>query len=252
MRDNPNAPRALLEFSQISLDDAEEGVHKLFSKYRLTIPITPEVMNVGEQELRRLPYIRFSRWLRYLMDEELTEHICGVQEDERPALLAEFWRRYRAVHPEHALFQMRDIDLSACVPVFSHIDEGRTYKKQGLLILSVHGALGKGTRNYKRRVGTKKFHIKHNPMGMNYLGNTWGTQFMFCSLLRTAYAKSSRVLDDVLKVFAADMSSLIYDGVLRTTSQHCRCWFVFMVLNFHLCTHAGFACFLGFAWGHLR
>ena len=216
MSENPNSTRALRELAAVREKGAEEPVHNIFRKYHLTIPIEPEVLNLGKGELKRFPYIPFSRWVRYLMDVGLaSKHLCGVPEGEMRALLLEFWSRYKAIHGEHQMFAMEGLDLGSCIPCYSHVDEGRAYKKQGILLLSVHGCLGRGTRAWRKRVGfgVRKQNLKRSGMGLNYVGSSWGTQFLFCCLHRQAYSKDPTPLDTVMSTFAADMASLATDGV---------------------------------------
>ncbi|OLQ08476.1 40S ribosomal protein S3-3 [Symbiodinium microadriaticum] len=219
VKDNVAATRALRELAEVRLNDAEAGVHRVFSKYHLTVPIQPEHLNVGEKELAKLPFIPFSRWVTYLMDEGLAaNHLCGLEESEMPRVLEEFWRRYEAVHPEHSMFGSdHECDYSRAVPVYSHFDEGRTYKKQGIMILSVHGALGRGTRNFNKMMGTTRLDVSEHPMRLNYIGNTWGSQFLSCSLVRTAYAKNSFPLEVVFDRFAADFAMLATNGVVENS-----------------------------------
>ena len=214
--ENPNSTRALRELAAVREKDAEEPVHNIFRKYHLTIPIEPKVLNLGKGELKRFPYIPFSRWVRYLMDVGLaSKHLCGVPEGEMRALLLEFWSRYKAIHGEHQMFAMEGLDLGSCIPCYSHVDEGRAYKKQGILLLSVHGCLGRGTRAWRKRVGfgVRNQNLKRSGMGLNYVGSSWGTQFLFCCLHRQAYSKDPTPLDTVMSTFAADMASLATDGV---------------------------------------
>ena len=210
----------MVEIAQAAVRDAGgnvpqacTGVHQVFRKYHLTVPIKPETLNVGPGELSTLPFVPFSDWVRWLLDERLaSEQLCGVPEAEMSATLREFWRRYQQIHPENAMFKQEGLDLAKTVPVFSHIDEGRTYKRAGICILSVHGALGTGTKSYQRRLKVRKVSLKKSGMGMNYMRNTWTTQFMCCSLIKSAYAKDPRVSDNVLLRFASDMAHLAKHG----------------------------------------
>ena len=214
-KDQENPSRALREFAMIANNNAEAAVHRLFRKYHLTIPIQPKFLNLGEGELAHFPYIPLTDWVTYLLDVGMAaETLCGTSEAEMPGLLTEYWLRYKAIHPQHAIFRM-NFDMSQCVPMYSHIDEGRTYKKGGILILSCHGALGRGTRNYRLRIGrmVRKQTLKQTGMPLNYTGSSWATQFMIASLVRTAYAKKPEVLDKLLQTFAEDMACLAYYGV---------------------------------------
>ena len=217
---------ALKEFAAIKLNDAEAPAHKLFHKYGLSADVAMKTLDVGPGELKKFPYLPFSEWVKFLLDNDKVEQLVGVPAQERPELLQEFWCRFEKLHPAHDIFNLSRegrVDLRKTIPVYCHVDDGRTYKSKGLFVLSVHGALGRGTAAYKRRMGVRKTAIKQNPMGMNYIGNTWGTQFFFCSLLRSVMAEDEAVLDKVLSVFAKDMEELAISGVQNTRGND-RLW----------------------------
>ena len=186
-------------------------------------------MLLGRQgELKQCPLICFSKWVTYLLDENKLSFLCGDFENEESmeATLEEFWHRYRALHPHHQLFAMAEqnqVSLKRCIPVYSHIDEGRTYKSKALTILSVHGALGKGTRSFNKRFGIRKFHIKRDPMKMNFQGSTWGTHFIIFSLLRAASVENPAALNKLISHFAEDMSRLARNGVYNSIGAR-RVW----------------------------
>ena len=214
--------RALREFAAVRDRDAESACHKLFAKYGLSAPVEIDYVNLGDAELAKFPHLRFSNWLRYLLDSDQTRLLCGAEKNEQEELFHEFWQRYEALHPQHdifSLFRSGNVDAGRCAPAFCHFDEGRTYKSKALLIVSLHGALGKGTRSYQRRMGTKKFHIKRNPMPLNYTGKTWGTQFFLCSLLRSAIATHPNSLNMMLATLATDLEHVATTGVSSTNGR---------------------------------
>eukprot|EP00439_Symbiodinium_sp_Y106_P019686 s6514_g2.t1 len=220
VRDKPNddVSPALREFAAIKNNDAEEACHKLFEKYRLCSPVKVNNLNLGPGELRRFPFVCFSEWVKHLMDTNRLENLCGVPAAHMEEVLTEFWTRYEVVHPNHQIFEAAregELLLSRTIPVFAHMDEGRTYKSKALLILSVHGAIGKGTNAYCRRVG-KIDNIAENPLPMNYIGNTWTNQFMICSILRTAFKSSPEVLNTILARFSEDLENLEREGVTNS------------------------------------
>ena len=220
------ATPALWEFASIKTNDAEDACHALFHKYGLAVPVKIETMNLGSKELRKFPFIRISSWVRYLMDNGKVDRLCGIPGAEREVFLQEFWARYENLHSGHKIFEFAregKVNLRKCLPIYAHADEGRTYKSKALLILSVHGALGRGTRAYRRRMGTRKLHIKKNPMGMNYVGSTWSTQFMFCCLLRAAMVEDASLLDRVTGVFSEDLEQIAVRGVSNSAGTD-RLW----------------------------
>ena len=218
-----DAPQALRELVAIRGKDAEDGCHKLFRKYNLTVKVPIETIVVGEGEAAALPIVTVSSWVRYLMDNSLIQQLCGVTIDALEPLLQEFWQRFRAIHPTHAVFAPAStVPLHRLVPIYAHIDDGRTYKSKALTVLSIHGCLGKGTRSYVRRMGTRKIHLKRSSMPMNFVGATWSNQFLFGSLLRAVNHDSPMALDLLLGRFAADLAELATEGV--TSSNGERLW----------------------------
>lgn len=78
----------------------------------------------------------------------------GHSLSESREMLLSFWGKYRALFPQHELWSEVDNnrkELSHCLPMFLHGDEGVTYKKSGVLVLSLQGAFGFGSRASKRR-----------------------------------------------------------------------------------------------------
>ena len=210
------ATLALRELAEIREQDAETGCQKLFRRYALTVdaPITKLALG-GDGEVSSLPVVRFSAWVQYLMDHDLIECLTGVPDSEMEARLREFWARYHMLYPDHQLYQLAEagsVDTSRTIPVYAHVDEGRTYKNKALLILSLHGALGKGTRSYKRRF-VRQPHLKRDPMGMNYIGATWGTNFVYGCVLRTVSQQQPEALIRLFSDFATDMTMLATAGV---------------------------------------
>ena len=207
-----DAPQALRELAAIRGKDAEDGCHKLFRKYNLTVKVPIETIVVGEGEAAALPIVTVSSWVRYLMDNSLIQQLCGVTMDEMEPLLQEFWQRFRAIHPTHAVFAPAStVPLHRLVPIYAHIDDGRTYKSKALTV-----------RSYVRRRGTRKIHLKRSSMPMNFVGATWSTQFLFGSLLRAVNHDSPMALDLLLGRFAADLAELATEGV--TSSKGERLW----------------------------
>eukprot|EP00439_Symbiodinium_sp_Y106_P019610 s2254_g2.t1 len=209
-------PPALIEFANIREKDAEEACHKLFNKYDLTVPVRIDTIRAGDTgELPQLPVVKFSSWAKYLLDYGKLQQLVGVPEQDMEPRLEEFWERYRALYPEHQVFVLAEnetLQLRRSVPVFAHVDEGRTYKSKALLILSVHGCLGKGTRGYAKRF-VRKPHIKRDPMGMNYIGSTWTTHFTFGALLRSLINEDDSCLNKLMSAFGSDMTELATQGV---------------------------------------
>ena len=132
-------------------------------------------------------------------------------------MLKEFWKRFRAIRPDYGLFELSDagmISLETAIPFFSHTDEGRSYKHLGLWVLSSHGVLGRGTRRYLETQGHLR-PLEDNEMGLNFAGATWGTQFIFSTMIKTTYTKHPEAQDELVRLYAEDVKNLLFEGVTK-------------------------------------
>jgi hypothetical protein len=227
--ENPRASEALKEFGAIRPRDAEVRAHQVLEKHGLTCPIQIDRVDLDEaKRYKRFPYIKFSTWVKYLLDtDRLPRQLCACDSlQSMEVKLEEFWKRYEAIQPTHKIFQMKEsgeVDLRYVIPVYSHTDEGRSYKKAALWLLSTHGALGRGTRGFLKR-GKDKLPLKRNGFGLNFCGHTWSTNFMFSCMLRKFFKKKPQVLDDLISVYARYMEDLLINGVWNAAGTvHVRC-----------------------------
>ena len=210
LAENPRANLAVQRFAKIPLDNAEEGCHTLFKELGFCAPIT---IHFWVQNEVKVPYLKLSDWVQWLLDtDRLWCQMVGVPSWEKmQVVLGEFWFRYGALYPDHEVFSL-PVDFKRTIPFYSHTDEGRTYKSKAIWILSVHGALGRGTQAYVQK-GKHRAKLNRLQMGMNFIGNTWSTHFMFTSLVRQFIHDNSYVLDALVEVFAADCAKLLHEGV---------------------------------------
>jgi len=222
--ENPNASQSLQEFAAVREQDAEVRGCKILEKHGLKAPIAIHHIHLGEsKQLKSFPCMKFSSWVRYLLDTgRVPSQLCGCKDMESmSARLCEFWKRYEQMHASLPIFEMSRnglVDLRYLIPTFSHTDEGRSLKKQALWILSVHGALGRGTRAWIRK-GKNETPLRRNGMGLPFVGPTWSNHFMFACMLRKFFKKFPAALDNLVEAFADDMQMMLHDGV---TSQDGR------------------------------
>ena len=224
LREDPQGATPLLrEFANIPEKDAETAAHQIFRKAGLASPLDVSCHDLGAEGMESWPVLKFSSWLRYLIDtKRAPSQLCGVktmQEMHQRLLL--FWERFEALYPEHEVFvraRSNAIDLSHSIPVWSHTDEGRSQKKWALLVISVHGALGRGTSQFLEEV-SKDPALRHH-MGLNFVGPSWGTQFLFTTMMRTLHQKHPEALAQLYQVFARDMSECALQGVTGKDGCH--------------------------------
>lgn len=214
MQTNPEAPRVLREFAKVSINDAEKGCHRIFAKYNYIPPVEIEYTTLGEGYLKDFPFIRLSSWVQWLLDSgRLWRHFVGARSwESMQEILNTFWGRYNSLYPEHQVFQM-GLDLRCVIPFFSHQDEGRTKKHDGIWIFASHGCIGRGTTAFLKK-GKDRIPLHRSGLGMNFIGCTWSSHFLFCTMVRTVLEENPEAMNDLMKLYATDVALLAHSGIV--------------------------------------
>ena len=168
-----------LNYKTISISAEEEAVTSVFRRYNFYYPVEFSVHDAPP--LKGFTWIKPSSFLRSMSKtNDLTHLLGGHTLDESRDLLTSFWAKFRAICPKHQLWAAVDSKkkpLTSCIPIFLHGDEGVTYKKQGLLVLSFQGAIGFGSS--KR---AKDMEANYRAMGegipMNFLKTGFQTRML--------------------------------------------------------------------------
>ena len=226
---HPSPSEAMRDFARILPTNAEKGTHRVLRKHDLVADVDIHEANLGEGILQKFPYIPTSAWMQYLMDSgRLWRQMVGVPSFRKMKLvLREYWSRFQAIRPGHKVFELAQsgaLVLERCIPIFSHSDEGRSYKHLGLFVLSVAGAVGRGTRPYLNS-NQHRNGISSNQMGLNFTGRTWSTQFMHSCMIKTVYDSHPQAQDGLVRLFAEDLAKLLRDGIMSKDGRR-HVWFV--------------------------
>ena len=79
-------------------------------------------------------------------------------------------------------------------------------------------ALVGGTKQYLDDI--QRDPDKRDAMGLNFLGPSWGTQFLFSVMMRGVWQKYPRALDKLVELFADDLSKCALQGVASTRNPN--------------------------------
>ena len=197
-----------------ALDDRnpERGVHRMVSKYKLSLPIPMTDVKVGEHTI---PVLMMSDWAKFLLRMNLWYTLCGLSKPDpqrSSAIWSKFWENFRAIQPEHPIFA-REINLGNTCALLLHGDEGRSQRKSPILCISTHSILGYGLRTSAKH--TKKGYCA---MKLNYEQPTWTTRCLLSVLPRAYYADDDgEDLDsfqDLLRGLGTDMNQLWENGLV--------------------------------------
>ena len=131
--------------------------------------------------LQDFPWIRPSNFLKSMGLMNDLDHLLGGHSLEGAEnLLLDFWSKYRALVPEFQLWAESDAglkDLRRCIPLYLHGDEGVTYKKNGVLVMSFQGAFGYGSSHRAKEV-EQNYRAMGEGIPLNFLKTGVQTRMM--------------------------------------------------------------------------
>ena len=203
------------ELSNIPLSHSEQGVHRVLQENGHTVPVPFEYVDLPSQ--KAVPCIKFSSWVQYLARTDRLHYITGAKTvKRRQELCREYWRRMKDLRPDLPLFQWEKdskLDLGCVIPILHHGDEGRSYRKLPLMVLSTHGVLGQGSWQSEHLKSKKEPAMDENPLNLNFIGSTMLTHYVFATLPQCLYKHHPEALDTMLSIYAADLRALALEGV---------------------------------------
>ena len=210
-----NKSKGLRALSKIGLTHSETGAHRVFRKFGQTLDVA--ISKVDLPTKKQFPYVPFSEWLRFVVQNDQLEYLVGVNDvGDMQKRLKLFWTRYKAIYPGHEIFhreQCGQIQCNMCIPVLHHGDEGRGLKKKQIMILSIHGAIGKGSHHSR----------VDDPLQLNLMGNTFLTHYLFCAMPIYLYNECPDAFITMLDIQAKDFVNLFQDGLLINNRRFYVC-----------------------------
>ena len=156
----------------------------------LKIPITwvpmPAKLKDGSQEF---PVLQATDTVSFLAETDNLPKLFGeAPMDGIKDTLLEFWRRFATTNGDHQVFEAAAkglVCLERAIPILLHGDEGRGFKRQGVMCLSLQGAIGKGTRPFQDRFQNES--SQKARMGVNMAGSSFNTRLLFASMPKKWY-----------------------------------------------------------------
>ena len=205
---------AIQKLGKLSKKHSETGVHKVLNENGCNVDVPVQYVDLPSQ--KRFPYVLMSDWVKYLAASDRLHYLIGTKNElERRQLCLEFWRRFELVRPQHPVFAMAragQVELANTWPLLHHGDEGRSYRKSPIMILSTHGVLGAGC-SQAADGNQAEYPIADNPMKLNFLGSTMTTHFIFAAAPQFVYKKHPQALDTLLEIYANDLQQLATKGL---------------------------------------
>jgi len=152
-------------------------------------------------------------WCQFLVDYNMWHLLVGLKKPDarrERAILAEFWKRYKLLYPQHQIwdtFQRHGVDPACCAPMLLHGDEGRGRKKAPFLVCAYHSMIGFGTLA-SNEARTRRPYLQ---MRLNYSGSSHLHRLLTAVLPKMH--KDHVALQEICKFITADALHMVRCGV---------------------------------------
>ena len=177
----------------------ENRTTQVLQEAGLTCPIPIDYVDTGNGVLH--PIFRVQAYFRVLSLHNKLPLLLGHQANL--ALVEEYWTRFKAIYPEHPIFEYHKGREKFVIPVAFHADEGRTLKKSQVMVANLQPILG----------GNSSPEYDDEEMHHNFKFSTYCTRFLMFVMLKTVYRKSLDPFYKVLDSIAEELLELWQHGV---------------------------------------
>lgn len=124
------------------------------------------------------PFLKPSDYLaRMVATGDFHRLLGGHALKDSEQTLSVFWKRFQKLFPQHDIFQSEHTKscLSRCLPLYVHGDEGQTYKRKGVLLMSFQSAVGSGGSHAPNE---RPETVNSAGIPMNFLRNALQTRYL--------------------------------------------------------------------------
>ena len=190
-KNNPKT-RSDLDLFAVIPSSSSFGHGPRFQEHGLSLPVPISWIPLGTtpEDGTEFPTIKVSDMVQHLCASGSLNKLFGGEPEETIQMtLLEFWRRYSYEVPGHEVFtasSQGEITLQRSIPYMVHGDEGRCFKRKGIMLLTVQGVIGKGTRPFINRFLDPS--SKKKRMGVNIGGHSFESRILFAAMQRKTYA----------------------------------------------------------------
>lgn len=192
--------------------NAEAQIHPLLKKHNLILPVEISPLTGGSVE--GYPRLKPLDFFTYMIDSgHITRLLGGRTTRSCRSALEDFWKNYQVCHPDFELYDLPEIDLGCCIPIYAHADGGRGFKKSELMVFNWSSAIGKGTGNPNRKQRSmRQFKKSNDSAQVNLLGNSYATHYMW-AVMPALWHKDDHFFQEMLLEFGKDLLDC-FEGVM--------------------------------------
>jgi hypothetical protein len=144
------------------------------------------------------------------------DRISALFGDEPETVLPVFWERFEALEPGNSVFdafRSGVLRRDRSIPMLLHGDEGRTRKRQAMMVFNCHGLIGKGCKPFAE-THSQAPRVRQLKTGVNIAGHSMSTRFLLFVLARANYGPSSAYLYKMIDEVVEEFVKLQTDGIL--------------------------------------
>ena len=199
-------------WSSCTVSHSERDVHQVISKQGSTLGLSLSQMRIKNRDI---PWIDPRTWMEFIVKKGLWPRLAGAPDaNVAGEIWTQFWATYRKLHPGFQMFGVDNVDLSSTAAFAIHGDEGRTLKKQGLMVTSIQSCLGNGF-DEKRigRDGAGAWKPK-----VNFVSHSYTHRFVTSVIPKHMYDSDSEVFHGAMEQLAISLKDLFETGVVDPTT----------------------------------
>lgn len=200
----------IAQWAAISTHNSERDVQRVVSKQKTTLEVPITELNVQGSSV---PWISPKAWMQYIVSHGLVYMLSGLHQENRHLIgtvWKEFWTRFEILHPGFGLFKRRDInlDFGTTIALYIHGDEGRTLKKQGLMVTTLQSILGFGFSGKRQKDSQAPSLFE-----VNFAGNICLSRFVVSVIPKWQYQSNPSFFHDIMQKMTCELLDLLETGI---------------------------------------
>ena len=201
----------MAKIAKIQLSNADGPLYNLLQKHGLGLPFNFSWQQAGR--ILQYPFIQPKALLEAMSEQGYFHRVLGLPVHLASESLSLFWTKFRALHPQHEVFQNPgNLDYQKLIPYYLHGDGGRGYKKDPIEILSMFPVLGSGSRKRSVDLSSKRPAEAEIELGINLQGNSGASRFLFSVVSSLVAKDDAQIFDDLMEIWGRELRSLFEHG----------------------------------------
>ena len=199
-------------WAKCKADHSERDVHRVIEKQGFTLGLPLATMCIKG---KRIPWINPRSWLEFIVRKGLWPRLAGAPDNNVSGQIwKQFWNTYEKLHPGFQIYGLDDIDFETTAAFAIHGDEGRTLKRQGLMVTSIQSCLGNGFD--EKRVGRVQDGT-YKPR-VNFVSHSYTHRFVTSVIPKHLYDSDPELFHGAMEELSISLKDLFVNGIVDPLS----------------------------------